>query len=104
MARPRKHSSGAARTAAHRAANPTLVVIVTPRIADSVESIAGQFDVSKAVVIRSLLRFALTNRDWKRQGLIHLDNTEPTSREQLLSAFSALRSDGSPDELTLELF
>ena len=100
MARPRKHASAAARAAAFRQANPTIVASVTPRIADTVEGLAERYEVSKSVVVRSLLRFALTNRDWMKQGLIHLDHTEPSERERLLSAFSS----APVDVRSLELF
>lgn len=66
-------SGNAARVAKHRSEHVRLDVSVTHRTGQAVDELALQFDTSRAVVVRSLLRFALTNRNWKAQGLLWKD-------------------------------
>lgn len=66
-------TGNAARVAAHRSQHVRFDVSVLPRTGDAVDELASQFDTSRAVVVRSLLRFALTNRNWKVQGLLWVD-------------------------------
>ena len=62
--------NSAARVAAHREKFARLDVSVKPGISQTIEDLATMYDCPKVVVVRSLLRFALTNRDWKSQGLL----------------------------------
>lgn len=63
-------SSDSLRVAKFRSKHARLDVPVSLPIGQTVDELALYFDCPKAVVVRSLLRFALTNRDWKKQGLI----------------------------------
>lgn len=63
-------STGAVRQAEFRSRHARLDVPISLPIGKTIEDLASQYDCSKAVVVRSLLRFALTNRDWKTQGLL----------------------------------
>lgn len=68
--RPRIHASDSARVVEFRSKNARLDVPISLPIGKTIEDLASQYGCSKAVVVRSLLRFALTNRDWRSQGLI----------------------------------
>lgn len=61
------------RVAGHRAQHVRLDVSVSPRTGVTLDDLAAQFGTSRAVVVRSLIRFALTNRDWRQQGLLWRD-------------------------------
>lgn len=63
-------SSDSVRVAKFRSQHARLDVPVSLPIGKTIEDLASRFDCPKAVVVRSLLRFALTNRDWKNQGLL----------------------------------
>ncbi len=63
-------SGNAARVAKHRATHARLDVSVPLNLSDTIDEIAEMYGTSRAVVLRSMIRFALTNRDWKRLGLI----------------------------------
>lgn len=63
-------SGNAARVAKHRAAHARLYVSVPVNISDTIDELAEMFGTSRAVVLRSMIRFALTNRDWKKLGLL----------------------------------
>lgn len=62
------------RVADHRAQHVRLDVSVSPRTGLTLDDLATHFGTSRAVVVRSLLRFALTNRDWRQQGLLWRDD------------------------------
>ncbi len=70
VGRPRVHASDSVRVAEFRSKNARLDVPISLPTGQTIDDLASQFGCSKAVVVRSLLRFALTNRDWKKQGLI----------------------------------
>ena len=63
----------AERVAAHREKYARLDVSIQVHTADTIDELAEQFGTSRALVVRSLLRFALTNRNWKTQGLLWSD-------------------------------
>lgn len=67
--RKRKHTSAAAKLAAHRDSHARMDFITSKRIGDTVAALAQQFDCSKNEVLNSLVRFALTNRNFKQVGL-----------------------------------
>lgn len=67
--RAAKHESARARVKAHRAAHARLDVVVKPETKASIESIAAELGFSSTEVVRELLAFALTNRNWKQVGL-----------------------------------
>lgn len=63
-------NAGAARVAGFRQRHARLDVNVDPQIGQTIEDLAAAFDTSKNEVVTCMLRWALTNRDWKRQGLV----------------------------------
>lgn len=63
-------NTSAVRVADHRSKHVRLDVSVNLPIGKTLDDLACQYGCSKAVVVRSMLRFALTNRDWRSQGLI----------------------------------
>lgn len=72
-----KHSAAAvtgnsslARVAEHRAHYGRLDVSIPVSIEQTIEELARDNHAKKADVVRILLRYALTNRDWKSQGLL----------------------------------
>lgn len=67
--RPAKHASAAARKAAYRADKARIDFTDKPAIAATLSEIAAELDCSKNELMQSLVRFALTNRNWKQVGL-----------------------------------
>ncbi len=67
--RKARHASDARRVQAHRAAHARLDVVVAPELKASIASIAAELGFKDAEVIRDMLKFALTNRNWKQVGL-----------------------------------
>ena len=63
-------SSDSRRVVKFRSKHGRLDVPVSLPVSQTIDALASEFGCSKAVVVRSLLRFALTNRDWKKQGLL----------------------------------
>lgn len=70
VGRSRNPASDSQRVAKFRSKHARLDVPISLPIGKTIEDLASKYDCSKAVVVRSLLRFALTNRDWKTQGLL----------------------------------
>lgn len=67
--RPAIHASAAARKAAYRADKARIDFTDKPAIAATLAEIAADLDCSKNELMQSLVRFALTNRNWKQVGL-----------------------------------
>lgn len=63
-------NTSSVRVAEFRSRHARLDVPIPLPIGQTIDDLALYFGCSKAAVVRSLLRFALTNRDWKKQGLI----------------------------------
>lgn len=63
-------NASALRVAEHRSRHVRLDVSLPLRIGSTIDDLASFYGCTKAEVVRSLLRFALTNRDWKTQGLL----------------------------------
>lgn len=63
------HASAAARKAAYRAEKARIDYTDKPAIAATLDEIAAELDCSKNELMQSLVRFALTNRNWKTVGL-----------------------------------
>lgn len=70
MGRPKIYADAAERQAAYRARNSKVEATITPDMAATIEEIAQGLDVSKNTLVRAMLRFALTNHNWKKSGLI----------------------------------
>lgn len=66
-------SGNAARVAKHRAAHARLDVSIPVGISETIDELAEMYGTSRAVVLRSFIRFALTNRDWKKLGLLWIE-------------------------------
>lgn len=61
---------GRSRVARHRAKHARLDVSMPPNILATIDEIAELARADRASVVRCMLRYALTNRDWKAQGLL----------------------------------
>ncbi len=69
LGRPPVHADVNARVRAHRANRFRLDYTDKPEIAGTIAEIAEQLGCSRNEVMQSLVRFALTNRNWKQVGL-----------------------------------
>lgn len=67
--RPRVHASDSAKTAAFRSRNVRMDVLLPPAIGETLASIASDLDCSRNELLASMVRFALTNRNWRQVGL-----------------------------------
>ncbi|MFT4241450.1 MAG: hypothetical protein QM569_04115 [Acidovorax sp.] len=67
--RKRVHAKAAARKAAYRANKSRIDFTDKPAIVATLNEIAAELDCSKNELMQSLVRFALTNRNWKQVGL-----------------------------------
>ena len=63
-------TGNAARVAAHRERVGRLDVSVPLSINGTILELAQENDANVSEVVRILLRYALTNRDWEKQGLL----------------------------------
>lgn len=63
------HADNAAKVRAHRAAKGRIEFTDDPKIKQTIAGIASELGCSEADVLRSITRFALTNRNWKQVGL-----------------------------------
>lgn len=63
------HVSAAARKAAYRADKARVDFTDKPEIIATLNEISADLDCSKNELLQSLVRFALTNRNWKQCGL-----------------------------------
>lgn len=72
MARPRIHATPAARQAAYRVKHASRVI--DPEQAATIDGLAQSLDRASSEVLHSLIRFALTNRNWKQLGLLPTRN------------------------------
>lgn len=69
MGRPKKYADAAERQAAYRANNARVDLIVTPELGATLEGIAGELNITKTALVVAMIKFALTNHDWKRGGV-----------------------------------
>lgn len=63
------HANDAARVRAHRARLARLDVTIKPEVAETIAQISDVLDCSRNELVNSLIRFALTNRNWQQVGL-----------------------------------
>lgn len=68
--RPALHASSAARKQAFRAKSHRLDLTIKPETGATLDEIAAALDCSKNALVTNLIRFALTNRNWKSMGLM----------------------------------
>ena len=67
--RAQVHASSAARTAAYRANRARVDYTDTPETVAKLHDIAHALDCSSNELLRSMVRFALLNRNWRQVGL-----------------------------------
>lgn len=67
--RPPLHASAAERKAAYRAAKARIDYTDSPEIVAKLHETAAELDCSVNELLRSMVRFAQTNRNWKQLGL-----------------------------------
>jgi len=65
--RPRKYTTAAERQAAYRARNEGVVTWRLAEVPAKIAEIAAQVDVSANELAYQMLKFALSNRDWRQQ-------------------------------------
>lgn len=70
MARPKIYASSAERRAAFLRDKDRFDLVVPKHIGDTVRELSAEFDASANDVLIDLVRFALTNRNWKQSGLL----------------------------------
>lgn len=63
------HADAAARGRAHRSRLARLDVTIKPEIADTIARTSDVLGCSRNELVNSLIRFALTNRNWQQVGL-----------------------------------
>jgi hypothetical protein len=69
--RPRKYASASERQAAYRDRAPEVCFRAEPQTVETLDRIADTIDRSRAELLLSMTKFALTNHDWARFGLTH---------------------------------
>lgn len=69
IGRPRVHSTNSKKTIAYRTRNVRIDVTVPPPLANTLTEISSDLDCSRNVLLNSLVRFALLNRNWRVLGL-----------------------------------
>lgn len=67
--RPAVHASAAERKRAYRAAKARIDYTDSPEIVAKLHETAAELDCSVNELLRSMVRFAQTNRNWKQLGL-----------------------------------
>lgn len=68
MARPKIYANAAERQAAYRENNARVDLVIPKDLNAKLDEIAGQLDLTKNSLVNAMLRFALTNHNWKTQG------------------------------------
>ena len=69
MGRPKLYADAAARQAAFRAEKSRVDVVVTKELGETLASISETLGTPKNDLVNSMIRFALTNHNWKKSGL-----------------------------------
>lgn len=67
--RPRKYASDAERQAAYRTRAAEVCVRLEPKTMATLDSIAEEIGYSRNELMQSMVKFGLTNRDWRNEGL-----------------------------------
>jgi hypothetical protein len=70
MPRPRIYATDAERIAAYRERKTKLDLVVDKDRAEKIKEIAKTLGVSKNTLLNAMVRFALTNHNWKKQGIV----------------------------------
>ena len=67
--RPRKYASDAERQAAYRSRAAEVCVRLEPKTMATLDSIADEIGFTRNELMQSMVKFGLTNRDWRNEGL-----------------------------------
>ena len=67
--RPRKYASDAERQAAYRSRAAEVCVRLEPKTMTTLDSIADEIGFTRNELMQSMVKFGLTNRDWRNEGL-----------------------------------
>ncbi len=69
MARPKIYSDAAERQAAFRVNNRRIDLVVHNELGETLDTISDTLGITKNSLVTAMIRFALTNHDWKRSGV-----------------------------------
>jgi metal-responsive CopG/Arc/MetJ family transcriptional regulator len=67
--RPRKYASDAEKMKAYRARAAEVCVRLEPKTMATLDSIADEIGYTRNELMQSMVKFGLTNRDWRNEGL-----------------------------------
>jgi len=67
--RPRKYASDAEKQAAYRSRAAEVCVRLEPKTMATLDSIADEIGFTRNELMQSMVKFGLTNRDWRNEGL-----------------------------------
>ena len=67
--RPRKYASDAEKMKAYRARAAEVCVRLEPKTMTTLDSIADEIGYTRNELMQSMVKFGLTNRDWRNEGL-----------------------------------
>jgi hypothetical protein len=67
--RPRKYASDAEKQAAYRSRAAEVCVRLEPKTMATLDSIADEIGYTRNELMQSMVKFGLTNRDWRNEGL-----------------------------------
>ena len=70
MGRPKTYENAAERQAAFRANNRRVDLVVTNELGDTLDETAAALDITKNSLVNAMIRFALTNHNWKKSGAV----------------------------------
>lgn len=91
--RPAKYASAAERQAAFRARNAVKTFAIDGKVAPTIERLSAAFDMTQTEALNHLLKFALANRDWTRQGMTGWAKTDARCNSGKRSLPKALDAD-----------
>lgn len=69
MGRPKLYADAAERQAAFRAKSHRLDLTVSTEIGKTLEDLSKELDMPKNSLVNAMIRFALTNHNWKKSGV-----------------------------------
>ena len=69
MARPKTYENAAERQAAFRANNRRVDLVVPNELGATLDEVSDTLGITKNSLVNSLIRFALTNHNWKKSGV-----------------------------------
>jgi len=69
MGRPKTYENAADRQAAFRAANRRVDLVIPHELGETLDQISEKLSLTKNSLVTAMIRFALTNHDWKTRGV-----------------------------------